>query len=56
MDDYKYRFIDQPKGWVGEKTHPDMPILTNLRLDTAWRIGPSIVALVQPGRRASLVR
>ena len=25
IDDYKYRFIDQPKGWIGEKTHPDMP-------------------------------
>jgi arylsulfatase A-like enzyme len=23
IDDYKYRFIDQPNGWVGEKVHPD---------------------------------
>jgi len=40
LDDYKYRFIDQPEGWVGAKNHPDMPILTNLRLDpferTSW--------------------
>ena len=33
IDDCKFRFIDQPEGWVGEKTHPDMPVLTNLRLD-----------------------
>jgi len=40
IDDFKYRFIDQPQGWIGEKTHVDMPILTNLRLDpferTSW--------------------
>ena len=40
IDDFKYRFIDQPKGWLGEKTHWDVPILVNLRLDpferTAW--------------------
>ena len=43
IDDYKYRFIDQPDGWLGEKTHPDAPVLTNLRLDpferTAWLNG-----------------
>jgi arylsulfatase A-like enzyme len=43
IDDFKYRFIDQPRGWIGEKTHPDAPVLTNLRLDpferTAWRDG-----------------
>jgi arylsulfatase len=39
IDDFKYRFVDQPKGWVGEKTHPDMPILTNLRLDPFERTG-----------------
>jgi arylsulfatase len=40
IDDYKYRFIDQPGGWLGVKAHPDVPILINLRLDpferTAW--------------------
>ena len=39
-DDYKYRFINQPGGWLGEKTHMDVPVLFNLRLDpferTAW--------------------
>ena len=22
IDDYKYRFIDQPQGWLGDKTKP----------------------------------
>jgi arylsulfatase len=39
VDDYKYRFIDQPNGWLGGTTHPDMPILTNLRLDPMERTG-----------------
>ena len=30
IDDYKFRFIDQPAGWLGEKTHPDVPYITNL--------------------------
>jgi hypothetical protein len=25
IDDYKFRFIDQPNGWWGEKTKPDVP-------------------------------
>ncbi|HKQ50319.1 MAG TPA: arylsulfatase [Phycisphaerae bacterium] len=39
VDDYKYRFIDQPGGWLGEKTHADVPFLTNLRLDPFERTG-----------------
>lgn len=39
IDDYKYRFIDQPEGWIGAKTHPDLPIITNLRLDPFERTG-----------------
>jgi arylsulfatase A-like enzyme len=39
IDDYKYRFIDQPAGWLGEKTHPDVPYITNLRLDPFERMG-----------------
>ncbi|MGB7100201.1 MAG: arylsulfatase [Xanthobacteraceae bacterium] len=39
IDDYKYRFIDQPAGWLGEKTHPDIPYITNLRLDPFERTG-----------------
>jgi len=33
IDDFKYRFIDQPGGWIGSKAHVDAPVLTNLRLD-----------------------
>src|SRR5579864_2951069 len=39
IDDYKYRFIDQPQGWLGEKTHMDVPNITNLRLDPFERMG-----------------
>jgi len=39
IDDFKYRFIEQPGGWPGEKVHVDMPILTNLRLDPYERTG-----------------
>ncbi|HXT58836.1 MAG TPA: arylsulfatase [Pirellulales bacterium] len=39
IDDYKYRFIDQPNGWLGEKTRPDVPYITNLRLDPFERLG-----------------
>ena len=39
IDDYKFRFIDQPNGWVGEKTKPDVPYITNLRLDPFERMG-----------------
>jgi arylsulfatase len=38
IDDYKYRFIDQPGGWVGSKEHVDAPVLTNLRLDPFERL------------------
>jgi arylsulfatase len=39
VNDYKYRFIDQPGGWMGGTVKPDMPILTNLRLDPFERAG-----------------
>ncbi|CAG8872470.1 arylsulfatase [Pseudomonas fluorescens] len=39
IDDYKYRFIDQPGGWMGAKVAVDVPILTNLRLDPFERMG-----------------
>ncbi|MCH4876024.1 arylsulfatase [Pseudomonas sp. TMW22090] len=39
IDDYKYRFIDQPGGWMGAKVAMDVPILTNLRLDPFERMG-----------------
>jgi arylsulfatase len=39
IDDYKYRFIDQPGGWLGAKVPVDVPFLTNLRLDPFERMG-----------------
>ncbi|MDI1352390.1 MAG: sulfatase-like hydrolase/transferase, partial [bacterium] len=39
IDDYKYRFIDQPNGWLGATTDLDMPLITNLRLDPLERAG-----------------
>jgi arylsulfatase A-like enzyme len=33
IDDFKYRFTDQPGGWIGNTVKMDMPTLTNLRLD-----------------------
>ena len=38
VDDYKYRFIDQPQGWLGVKNHPDVPTIVNLRLDPYERM------------------
>jgi len=39
LDDHKYRFIDQPGGWLRGTVKPDWPILTNLRLDPFERTG-----------------
>jgi arylsulfatase A-like enzyme len=39
IDAFKYRFIDQPRGWLGDKTKVDVPYLTNLRLDPFERTG-----------------
>ncbi len=39
IDDFKYRFIDQPGGWLGGTVKPDIPILVNLRLDPFERTG-----------------
>ncbi len=33
IDDFKFRFIDQPDGWIGPKTAVNMPLITNLRQD-----------------------
>jgi len=37
VNDFKYRFIDQPQGWLGGTVKPDMPMLVNLRLDPLER-------------------
>jgi arylsulfatase A-like enzyme len=39
VDDFKYRFIDQPGGWLGGTVKVDWPLLTNLRLDPFERTG-----------------
>jgi len=39
IGDYKYRFIDQPNGWLGETVSLDWPVITNLRLDPFERAG-----------------
>ena len=39
IDDYKYRFIDQPSGWLGGTVQLDWPVITNLRLDPYERAG-----------------
>jgi len=39
INDFKYRFTDQPDGWLGSTQHLDWPILTNLRLDPFERTG-----------------
>ena len=39
IDDFKYRFVDQPGGWFGGTIKPDIPILVNLRLDPFERTG-----------------
>jgi len=39
LDDFKYRFTDQPNGWLGTTVKVDWPILTNLRLDPYERTG-----------------
>ena len=40
IDDFKYRFVSQPGGWLGTKERPNVPTLVNLRLDpfehAAW--------------------
>ncbi len=41
INDYKYRFTDQPNGWLGATEKVDWPILTNLRLDPFERTGMS---------------
>ena len=39
IDNFKYRFTDQPNGWFGGTVKVDWPILTNLRLDPFERTG-----------------
>ena len=49
INDFKYRFTDQPQGWLGGTVKVDWPILTNLRLDPYERTG-------MPQRRERVAR
>jgi arylsulfatase len=33
LDEFKYRFFDQPEGWPGPKVPVNMPIMVNIRQD-----------------------
>ncbi|MGO7427621.1 arylsulfatase, partial [Rhizobium ruizarguesonis] len=33
IDDYKYTFMEQPDGWIGNTVKLDVPTVINLRLD-----------------------
>ena len=48
INDFKYRFTDQPNGWLGATEKVDWPILCNLRLDPFERTG------ISNGRTGSL--
>ena len=58
IDDFKYRFIEQPGGWIGDKSIPDAPVLVNLRLDPfedgmadgKWKFGSFPVLRLVPSR------
>jgi arylsulfatase len=39
LGDFKYRFIDQPGGWMGGTVKVDWPLLINVRLDPFERTG-----------------
>jgi arylsulfatase A-like enzyme len=39
INDFKYRFTDQPSGWLGSTVKVDWPILVNIRLDPFERTG-----------------
>ena len=41
IGDWKYRFIDQPGGWLGGTVKVTWPIIANLRLDPFERTDPS---------------
>ena len=52
IDDFKFRFYEQPQGWPGPKVTTDMPTMVNIRQDPFERT-PSHrrPELERPGRR-----
>lgn len=49
IDDFKFRFIDQPDGWVGVKATLNMPMMTNLRQDPFERAQEMNITVGAPG-------
>jgi len=49
LDEFKYRFIDQPEGWPGPKVPINMPILENIKQDPFERLPVSNVLEGSPG-------
>lgn len=49
IDDFKFRFIDQPEGWPGPKETLNMPTLTNLRQDPFERAQELNTTVGAPG-------
>jgi arylsulfatase len=49
LDDFKYRFIDQPDGWPGPKVEINMPILVNIKQDPFERTPISNLLEGAPG-------
>lgn len=49
VDDFKFRFIDQPDGWVGPKVSLNMPMITNLRQDPFERTQEMNLTMGAPG-------
>jgi len=49
IDDFKYRFIEQPGGWPGPKIKVNAPIITNLRQDPFERLDQGDMLQGSPG-------
>jgi len=49
IDDFKYRFIDQPGGWPGPKVKLNAPTITNLRQDPFERLDQGDMLQGSPG-------
>lgn len=49
IDDFKFRFLDQPDGWIGTKQILNMPTITNLRQDPFERAQELNVFTGAPG-------
>lgn len=48
IDDFKFRFISQPDGWIGPKLAVNMPTITNIRQDPFERMQEMNVTVGSP--------